>query len=127
MKSIKQSYTINVPAKDVWQALVDPKIIDKWGAGKSVMDDKPGFEFSLWNGSIWGKNIEVVKQKKLVQQWYAEKKWEKPSIVTFTLEEKSGKTTVSLLHTDIPDSEYQGISKGWNDYYLGKIKNLLEN
>lgn len=126
MKSIKQTYAINASIDKVWDALVNPNIIDKWGGGPAKMSDRKGFEFELWGGDIYGKNIEVVKNKKLVQEWFSGK-WNKPSIVTFLLSFSGNKTTVELIHTDIPDNEADDISKGWKDYYMIPLKQLVES
>jgi len=125
MKTIKQSYSINASVENVWQALVDPKIIDKWGGSPAQMNDKVGTKFTLWGGDIYGKNIKVSQNKELVQEWFGGK-WEKPSKVTFTLKEKGGKTEVNLLHEDVPDEEANDIDDGWKTYYLGPLKELLE-
>jgi len=126
VKTIKQTYKINAPAKKVWQALIDHKEIDYWGAGPATMDDKVGTEFSLWNGDIHGKNIEVVDGKKLVQEWFGGD-WDEPSIATFTLSEKDGRTTIELHQTNVPDSDFDDIADGWKQYYLGPIKEYLEH
>lgn len=126
MKTIKQSYLINASVQDVWQALTNPVIIDKWGGGPAQMDDNVGTKFTLWGGDIHGKNIKVVKNKKLVQDWFSGK-WEKPSRVKFTLIEKGDKTAVNLLHEDVPDNEAKDIDEGWKIYYLGPLKKFLEN
>ena len=118
MKVIKQTYIIKAPLEKVWKALTDPKVIEKWGAGPAVMDNKEGTEFSLWGGDIFGKNIEVIPGKKLVQYWYAGK-WDEPSKVLFTLTSKGNTTTVDLLHENIPDSEASEIESGWRQYYMG--------
>lgn len=125
MKTIKQTYHIKSPIKEVWRALVDPKYIDDWGAGPCEMSDKVGFEFSLWGGEIYGKNIEVVKGKLLIQEWFGGK-WDKPSIATFVLSSKDGQTTIDFTNTDIPDAEFSDIEQGWKDYYLGPLKDYLE-
>ncbi len=122
---LKQKYLINAPASKVWEALTNSKMINEWGAGPSKMDDLDGFEFSLWGGDIWGKNIKVAKEKLLKQEWTSGK-WEKPSIVEFNLKEKGGKTELNLSHTGIPDMEFKDIESGWKDYYLGPLKELLE-
>ena len=88
---IKQTYRIQAPIAEVWKAYVDPKYIDRWGGGSAKMDDRVGTKFSLWGGSIWGTNTKVIKEKKLVQEWYSESehgKWGQPSLVTFTLHKK---------------------------------------
>ena len=125
MKSIKQTYFIKSSVGSVWSALVDPEKIDDWGAGSVKMDDREGSKFSLWGGDIWGKNKEVVPNKKLVQEWYGGD-WDKPSIVTFSLKKKDGGTQVDLTHEDLPDNEIKDHEKGWKDYYLGPLKDFVE-
>lgn len=129
MKTIKQTYLIDAPVDEVWKALVDPAYINDWGGGPAKMGDKVGFEFSLWGGSIWGKNIEVLENKKLIQEWFSdeENKWDKPSIVSFTLFKLRGGTKLDLLHKDIPDENASDIDEGWKDYYLGQLKDYLES
>ena len=125
MKTIKQTYLINSSLGEVWKALTDPKYIDVWGGGPVKMDDKVGTKFEFWGGDIHGKNIEVVPLKKLVQEWFGGK-WDKPSLVTFTLTKEDSKVIIDLLHTDIPDNEAKDIEQGWEEYYLGPLKEYLE-
>ncbi len=126
MRTVKQTYFINASIEKVWQALVDPKIIDDWGGGEAKMNSEEGFEFSFWGGDIHGKNIEVKPGKKLIQDWMSGE-WEEYSKVTFNLSEKDGKTKIDLLHENIPDKEAKDIADGWKRYYLGPLKKLLEN
>jgi len=129
MKTIKQTYIIKAPIEDVWKALVDVYDIDRWGGGPAKMNDKVGTKFSLWRGSIWGKNLEVIPNQKLVQDWYSdeEKKWDKPSKVTFTLLAEKDGVKLELVHENIPDGNAKDINKGWKDYYLGPLKDYLES
>jgi len=125
MKELEQTYVINVPIEKVWQALIDPKIINEWGGGPAEMDDKLDTEWSLWGGDIHGKNTQVEPNHLLVQEWYGGA-WEEPSICQFELKEKDDQTTVTLSHGHIPDEEFEDVESGWQDYYLGPIKTLLE-
>ena len=136
MKKLEKSDVISAKKEKVWQALVDPEIIKEWGAGPAKMTEEEGFDFSLWGGDIWGKNTKVIKNKLLEQDWFAwppaheasgsESKWDQPSKVRVSLKEKGGKTILTLVHTDIPDDEFEDISSGWDDYYFGPLKNLVE-
>ena len=125
MKIIKQTYQINSSIDKVWEALVNPKIVNAWGGGPAKMDAKVGSKFSLWGGDIHGKNIEVVKNKKLVQDWYGGE-WDEPSKLIFNLTAQDGKTQLELVQENVPDKEYQDISDGWQDYYIGPMKAYLE-
>ncbi len=122
---IKQRYLINAPVEDVWEALTNPAIIDKWGGGPSKFEKRVGGKFSFWGGDIWGKNIEIIDKRKLVQEWFGGD-WSKPSIVTFKIRGAGGKTEVQLQHMDVPESEEFDFADGWKRYFLGEIKKLLE-
>lgn len=128
MKTIKQTYLINSSLPRVWQALTNPRDIENWGGGPAKMDDKKGTGFSLWGGSIWGRNIEIIPGKKLAQEWYSDEKnkWDKPSIAIFTLSKVSKGVKLELVHKDIPDENVKDIDGGWKEYYLGPLKEYLE-
>lgn len=125
MRIIRQSYEIKAPIEKVWQALVDPKIIEQWGGGPAVMSDEVGAKFSLWDGEIYGVNTEVVPNEKLVQDWFTTDITDATS-VEFYLEEQDGKTTIQLTHERVPEDEYMEIEKGWFEYYFEPMKELLE-
>lgn len=124
MKSIKQTYEMKASPEEVFTALTDPTVIEKWSGAPATMDDQTGTEFSLWNGSIHGKNLKVVPNEKLVQDWYSEK-WDKPSKATFILESSDEGTLVNLIHENVPDNELDDIDDGWKRYYLGPMKEMF--
>ena len=126
MKIIKQTYLIKAPLEKVWQAFVDPKIIDKWGAGPAKMNEDECFKFSLWGGDIHGTNTKVIKEKKLVQDWYGGD-WVTPSQVIFTFSREKNKTRVDLVHSNLPEDEVNEFDKGWKSDYLGPLKEFLED
>ena len=124
---IYQIYKIEAAPSQVWKALTDPKEINEWGGGPAIMSAEEGAEFSLWDGDIYGKNIKVEKEKLLVQEWYGNKEWQKPSIVEFKISSESNITTIKLSHNGIPDDEVADFAAGWQDYYMGAIKVYLES
>lgn len=125
MTQIKQTYKIHAPLDRVWDALVNPKTIYKWGGGPAKMKDREGYKFSLWGGDIHGKNIKVVPHELLEQDWYGGD-WPEPSKVTFTLSEENGETTIELVHTGVPEDEVSNFDRGWQTDYMGPLKELLE-
>ena len=84
------------------------------------MSVEPGSEFSLWDGSIVGKNLSFETGKKIVQQWYFGDQQEE-SIVTIILHPIKQGTSVELRHTNIPDEDYKDITEGWNESYFGSL------
>jgi activator of HSP90 ATPase len=125
MKDFKTKIKIKAEISDVYASLTNPFTIELWSGYPAEMSEVPGSEFSLWEGDIVGRNIEVVNDTKLVQEWFFGEQ-EKPSIVTIKLFFQRTHTMVELEHTNIPDESYDEIVEGWNDYYLGAIKEFLE-
>lgn len=124
--TIKKVYKIRSSIEDVWKALVDQSVIDKWGGGPSKMVESVGSDFELWNGDIYGKNIKVVHETQLVQEWFGGD-WAKPSIVTFSLKKEDSYIILILEQTNVPEDELEDIDAGWDDFYLGPMKKMLEN
>ncbi|RYG30862.1 MAG: ATPase, partial [Chitinophagaceae bacterium] len=92
-----------------------------WSGEAAEMSTEPGSEFSLWNDSISGRNIEFEPGKKIVQEWYFGEQ-EEPSIVTIKLHPHKAGTSVELRHTNIPDEDYENITSGWEENYFGALE-----
>ena len=120
MKDYKNYYTIPAPPEEVYQALTFAPTIQLWSGEPAEMSTEPGSEFSLWEGSIVGKNLEFEEGKKIVQEWYFGEQ-EEPSIVTIKLHVHKQGTSVELRHTNIPDEDYDNMVEGWNEPYFGAI------
>ena len=125
MKSFKKYYIIPAAPEDIYLALTNPLTIQLWTAEEAIMSTKPGSEFSLWDGSITGKNLEFEINKKIEQEWYFGEQEEK-SIVTIKLHPHEQGTSVELRHTNIPDEAYDDIVEGWNDAYFGALLDFYE-
>lgn len=120
MKNFKKTFRINAEPADIYSALTNPYTIELWSGYPAIMSEQPGTEFSLWEGDITGRNIEFVKDRKVVQEWYFGDQEEK-SIVTITIFPDKDNSSVTVEHTNIPDDDFAGISEGWREYYFGAI------
>jgi uncharacterized protein YndB with AHSA1/START domain len=125
MKDYKQYYLIPATPEEVYLALTNPLTLQLWTGDKAEMSTEPGSEFSLWDGSIVGKNLEFEEGKKIVQQWYF---GDQPvaSIVTIKLHPNKKGTSVELRHTNIPDEDFADITEGWNQSYFGALQEFYE-
>lgn len=116
MKDFKKYHILPAPPEEVYVALTNPATIRLWTGEPAEMSTEPGTEFSLWEDSIVGKNLEFETGKKIVQQWYFDQ--EEPSIVTLKLHPHKQGTSLEIRHTNIPDEDYDEIVNGWNETYL---------
>ncbi len=125
MKSFKKYYTIPASPQEVYLALTNPVTIQLWTGDAAEMSTVPGTEFSMWDGSISGKNLQFEESKKIVQEWYFGEQ-EEQSVVTITLHPDKKGTSAELKHTNIPDEDYKSISEGWDEYYFGALIQFYE-
>ncbi len=121
MRDFKKYYILRATPIEVYMALTNSFTITLWTNEEAVMSTEPGSEFSMFGGSITGKNMEFIENKKVVQQWYFGEE-ETPSIVTLKLHEHKEGTSVELNHTNIPDEAYREITEGWDEIYFGNLE-----
>ncbi len=124
MDKLKVSVTLPVPAKDLFKAWLDSKKHSAMTGGKAVIEPKSNGKHSAWDGYIWGKNIEITPNKKIIQTWrtseFADNDLD--SLLEISFAEKKGKTTVTLSHTNIPEGQGANYKKGWKDFYFTPMK-----
>lgn len=124
MKDYKKYYFLPAAPEEVYQALTNPVSLQLWTGEEAEMSAVPGSEFSLWEGSITGKNLEFEENKKIVQQWYFGDQEDK-SMVTIKLHPDKHGTSAELRHTNIPDEAFDDIVEGWDGAYFGSLEDYF--
>lgn len=125
MKDFKKYYHIPAPPHEVFAALTNPVTLQLWTGEPAEMSTEPGSEFSLWDGSIVGKNLEFEQDKKIVQHWYFDGQDEE-SVVTIILHPEGKGTSAELRHVNIPDADYADFADGWDEYYFGALNTFYK-
>ena len=97
------------------------------GGGKAEVSREVGGEFSIIDGYLSGKNLELVQDYKIVQSWRA-KDWPEGhySTATFILEEDEGETQLSFVQAGVPAEYYESINEGWRTHYWAPMSKALE-
>lgn len=120
MKDYKKYYSIQADPEVLYKALTTAATIQLWAGEDAEMSTEVGSEFSLWEGSIVGKNLEFIENKMIKQQWYFDGQ-EQESIVTIKIHPDGEDSSVELRHSNIPDEVYDDIVEGWNENYFGSL------
>jgi uncharacterized protein YndB with AHSA1/START domain len=122
-------------AETVFEALTDAKISERYWSGNHVESDwKVGSTFALKLKrevrDITGEVIEVDPPRRLAYTFHPQHgglENEKPSRVTFTLEQQKDQVKLTVMHDDFePGSKvFEGISRGW-PLVLSSLQSLME-
>ncbi|WP_295798665.1 SRPBCC domain-containing protein [Mucilaginibacter sp.] len=125
MPDFKKYYRLPATPEEVYTALTNPLTIELWTGETAEMSTEPGSEFSMWEGSIVGRNLEFEENKKIVQQWYFDGQPEE-SIVTIKLHPDKDGTSIELRHTNLPAAEFNDFAEGWDNSYFGALAEFFE-
>lgn len=124
--SLEFTVTAEIPAPastiyDAW--LNSASHAEMTGADSAVQSREVGADHKAHGDYIWGKNVELVENQKIVQTWRTAEftEDEQNSIIEVLLEEHGGSTKVTLKHSDLPDSGGH-FEQGWIDYYFSPMK-----
>lgn len=130
-KTITMSEKFSCRARDMFEILMDENRWKGFTSSNAKISKEVGGEFSIFDGSVTGTNVELQEGKLIVQKWRFGN-WPDgvQSTVRLVLDEpEPGVTIVKLTHTDVPDEDRYGNStvventeRGWRDLIFHKIR-----
>lgn len=126
LKTFKKYTFLPSTPEEVYLALTKAQSIQLWTGAEVVFTEEVNSEFSLWEGDIVGKNLEFEYGKKIIQQWYFGIQ-ETDSILTIKLHPDKKGTSMEFVLTNIPDADFEELTEGIKEYYLGGLIDFFEN
>ncbi len=127
-KTITQTALFQAQPLEVFNLLATSKGHKAFTGYPARITPKKGSNFSVYDYSLNGIVVKVVKNKQLTLSWQCEMKgWPKThySQVDFTLIKTKTGTKLSFKQTGVPSSCYADIRDGWKEYYWTPIKDYL--
>ncbi|MBI4562911.1 MAG: SRPBCC domain-containing protein [Candidatus Rokubacteria bacterium] len=118
-KTILQTVRFNVPPERLYDIYTDSGKHSAATDSRASISRRVGGRFTAHDGWIRGKNLVVVPKRLIVQSWRGAdwKKTELDSILILTFSGARGGARLTMVHANVPERWYAGISRGWNTYY----------
>ncbi len=126
--TITQTIKVFASNQEIYNMWLDSKKHSDLIVGSAEIDPELGGEFSIWDGVVSGKNIELIPFKKIVQEWrYEYENWPADfmSKITLDFEEIADKTIIHFTHENIPQEYANEIEQGWEDYYWKPLRDMF--
>ena len=127
--SIKQQVTLNATPQAIYDILMSSKAHTALTGAKAKISMKIGGAFEVYDGYAFGKNIDLLPGKRIVQTWRAhEDKWpaDHDSIIVFELKAlPKGGTKLVFEHRAIPAALADNFKQGWIDFYWTPLKKMF--
>jgi len=121
---IKQTVFIKASPEEVYDALLNAKKHSAFTGSPAKTNARVGSEFTAWDGYITGKNLELVKGEKIVQEWETTG-WPEGyprSRLELTLTPKKGGTELRMVHSQVPAEQVEDYRSGWHTSYWDPLK-----
>lgn len=128
--NVRVSIEIDAPVERVWNALVDPKVRDKWLSSGGLCEARVGGAYSygwVFDGEHCGPKrvLEIDPPRRLVHDWFHAK--ESPGRTEWTLEAMGAeRTRVTVTQVDVAAGrDFAGYTGGWAKFAVG-LRELME-
>jgi len=126
--TIRQKVLIDATPDEVYNALMSARIHSEFTGSKATIVPKVGGRVTAWGNYITARNLELIKGKRIVQEW-STSEWPKdypPSKLTITLKKSGGKTELTMVHSKVPMSQIKSYTGGWVESYWDPLKKYFE-
>jgi uncharacterized protein YndB with AHSA1/START domain len=116
---VKVERIIPAPLAEVFDAWLDPKIPgNPWNMAEKLLlnPEVDGFFYWVIQGTAhYGRFTEVERPGRIQHTWMSRSTSGEETTVTVTFQKKGEDTLMTLVHSDLPDTDGgRGHEKGWN-------------
>jgi activator of HSP90 ATPase len=127
-KTIIQAAILPAPPDRLFDMYLDPVAHGSFTGAPVVIGSQPGAPFKAFDDMISGTILQVVPKRLIVQSWrtshWADEDIDSTLILTFWPDEEGGR--IELIHVNVADADFAGVSQGWQDYYWTPWREYLE-
>ncbi|MBT8078343.1 MAG: SRPBCC domain-containing protein [Gammaproteobacteria bacterium] len=128
--TIYKSVILPAPAAELYDMYLDAEIHGAFTGAPAKVSDEPGSEFEAFGGLLKGTTLQAVKPRLIVQSWrsvnFADDDPDSTLVIAFT-EEEDDEGRIDLVHLDVPDSDLQGVTGGWESRYFAPWLTYLQS
>lgn len=126
---IRQTVVLPASAETLFDMYLDPAAHQAITGAPVDIGDERGSEFKAFDGALTGTILEVLKPRLIIQSWRSKvfkvEDSDSTLILSFTPESDEGR--IDLIHLDVPDHDYDGVTQGWEKYYWAPWRAYLGN
>ena len=107
----------------LYESLMDVARVSRYTRTKCDLNRGVGADFSLLDGAVTGKNVELITDKKISQLWRCSE-WpaQHHSLVTIELKRVPGGTDLTFTQVNIPSDFYVKTADLWDRQFWRKLR-----
>ena len=128
-RNIVLAAVLPAPPDRLFDMYLDPEAPAAFTGSPVKVGTDAGHEFSAFDGVLSGRILHAEPKRLIVQIWRSGQWMENAvdSVLTLTFwPEENGEGRIELAHVNVPDSDFAGVSQGWEKYYCTPWRAYLE-
>lgn len=117
-----------VTPDQLFDMYLDPKEHSAFTGSLVSIGKSPGSPFLAFDGMLSGTILHVEPKRLIVQTWRSGN-WPQEAIdstLTLSFWPKENGARIELVHANIPEEDFAGVSQGWEKYYWTPWREYLD-
>ena len=128
-RTVQQVVVLPVSPDRLFDMYLDPAKHAAFTSAPVTIGSQAGLPFRAFNNMLLGTILQVVPKRLIVQSWrsghWKAEDIDSTLILTFWPDEDSGR--IELVHVNVPDHDFEGVSEGWEKYYWSPWRAYLKS
>jgi activator of HSP90 ATPase len=116
---IRDSVILPAPAEALYESYLDPARHSAITGAPVAIGAQSGSPFSAFGGALSGTMLVAIPSRLIVQSWRSTNfhSDDPDSTLILNFVPESGGGRIDLVHLDVPDVDFQGVTEGWEKFY----------
>ena len=106
-------------ADRLFDMYLDPQAHAAFTGASVTIESRPGTPFRAFDGMLTGTMLHVEPKRLIVQTWRSAN-WPAEAmdaVLTLSFWPEGDVARIELVHVNVPDEDFAGVSQGWEKYY----------
>ena len=114
-------------AETLFDMYLDAAVHAAFTGAPVTIDRQPGSPFSAFDGVLTGRMLHTEHGRLIVQTWRSAN-WtaeDRDSVLTLSFHDGADAGQIELVHVHVPESDFAGVSHGWETFYWQPWRRFL--
>ena len=126
-KTVILAATLPASPDRLFDMYLDAKEHAAFTGAPVTIEPRAGAEFRAYDGQIWGTILYIQPKRLIVQAWrsvnFPHDAADSVLVLSFWPEKDGAR--VELVHANVPEEDFAGISQGWTKFYFDPWRDHL--
>jgi activator of HSP90 ATPase len=126
-KNVILAATFPTVASRLYDMYLDQRAHAEFTGAPVTIEARRGAPFSAYDGMLSGMMLHFEPKRLIVQTWRSAN-WPSEaidSVLTLSFHDQGDTARIELVHVNIPDVDFAGVSEGWVNYYWKPWRDYL--